>query len=193
MPARDDERLIRDCLDGDESAWNELIERYAPLIWSIPRRYGLKSAAAEDVFADVCLILVRSLKNIRDPKALPKWIIQATTRATWEAGRRETRHKSEDLPELTGAAPPGEFVEALEAEHHVRRALAGISERCRRLLELLYFDTETPSYDDIAAKMAMPRGSLGPTRRRCLDKMREKLPAALAGDVSGRGQAPPEK
>lgn len=187
MPAHDDASLIAACNRGDETAWDELIERYAPLILSIPRRYGLRAQTVEDVFADVCLALVRSLATLRDPATLPAWLIRTTTRATWDHGKKEARHRATELPELTGSAPPDEFVESLEAEHCVRRALAAISERCRTLLELLYFRASSPSYDDIAEALAIPRGSIGPTRRRCMDKMRSFLPKTLAGDVSGDG------
>ncbi len=176
-----DAALVQRCRDGDEAAWEVLIERYAPLILSIPRRYGLRAALTDDVFADVCLALVKNLGKVRDPKSLPQWIIRTTTRATWDVAKKAKTKPPEDLPPLTGAVPPDEFVAALEEEHLVRQALAGISERCRRLLDLLYFAAPTPSYDDVAVAMGMPRGSLGPTRRRCLDRMRTLLVSKTAG------------
>jgi RNA polymerase sigma factor (sigma-70 family) len=186
MATRQDEELVRGCLEGDEQAWAELVERYSSLILSVPRRYGLPAAACDDVFSEVCLALVRALGALRDAKALPQWLIRTATRATWEASRRQARFASPpELPPLTGASPPVEFVSLLEEEQLVRGALAQISERCRRLLELLYFAAPTPSYDEIAQRMDMPRGSLGPTRRRCLESMRKNLSPDLGGDVSG--------
>jgi RNA polymerase sigma factor (sigma-70 family) len=190
MAAPTDPELVRRCLDGDEAAWELLIDRYGALILSIPRRYGLRAAQADDVFADVCLALVRSLARLRDPQTLAKWLIMTTTRATWEAARKAKVAPPDDLPPLTGAAPPDEVVEGLEKEQLVRDALAEVPDRCRRLLELLYFTVPEPSYDEIAKEMDMPRGSLGPTRRRCLDKMRSHLEPALGGDVSGKRGAP---
>ena len=186
-----DTDLLAACRDGDEAAWNALVERYAPLILSIPRRYGLRAAEADDVFAEVCLALVRSLASLRDPKALPQWLIRTATRATWESSRKSKRKPPEDLPPLTGAAPPDEFITLLEEEQMVRDALAAIGERCRKLLELLYFVAPTPSYDQVADEMDMPRGSLGPTRRRCMDRMRQRLEPSLGGDVSRRRPRPP--
>lgn len=181
MPAGDNEELLRRCAAGDEDAWRELVELFAPLILSIPRRYGLKAALAEDVFADVCLALVRSLPKIRDPKALPAWLIRTTTRATWDTARKaKVLLSAEGLPELTGAAPPDEFVNAREEAHLVREALTQVPPRCRELLELLYFKAPAPSYDDIARDLDVPRGSIGPTRRRCLEKLRRSLPPTLA-------------
>jgi DNA-directed RNA polymerase specialized sigma24 family protein len=85
-----DAELLRACHSGDEAAWDALIERYAALILSIPSRYGLRAAERDDVFAEVCLILVRSLATIRDPRSLPKWLIRTTTRATWTRTRTAT-------------------------------------------------------------------------------------------------------
>ena len=187
-----DEDLLRRCRDGDDDAWRALVERYGALVLSVPRRYGLKAAAADDVFADVCLALVRALPAIRDAKALPQWLIRTATRATWEAARKAKAAPPEDLPPLTGAAPPDAFVSLLEEEQVVREGLALISERCRKLLDLLYFKASTPSYDDVAKRMKMPRGSLGPTRRRCLQKLRE-IVAPRLGEVSGGSGGPPRR
>ena len=191
MDEATDTELLTRCRAGDEEAWRVLVARYGPLILSVPRRYGLRAAPSDDVFAEVCLALVRALPKLRDPQALPKWLIRTATRATWEAARKARLKPPSDLPALTGAAPPDEFVELLEEEQLVRDALARISERCRELLTLLYFRAPTPSYDEVADAMGMPRGSLGPTRGRCLDKLRRELEPKLRPDVSVRGGGPP--
>lgn len=190
MPTRTDVQLVDACRAGDEDAWAHLIERYSALIASIPRRYRLSEDLVEEVFAEVCAILFRSLAGIRDAQALPRWVARTATRATWEIARRARRSLPPEMPELTGAAPPDELVAAFEEEQIVRRALAAIPEKCRRLLRLLYFDPSAPSYDEIAHRMKVPRGSLGPTRRRCLDRLRDRLPPRLGGDVSERGRGP---
>jgi RNA polymerase sigma factor (sigma-70 family) len=191
MADRSDAELLRACHSGDEAAWDALIERYAALILSIPSRYGLRAAERDDVFAEVCLILVRSLATIRDPRSLPKWLIRTTTRATWEFARKQHREPPPDLPPLTGAAPPEDFLALVEEEHLVREALRRLGERCRKLLVLLYFEPRSLSYDEIARRMSMPRGSLGPTRRRCLDRMRADLEPRLGGHVSSTDSRPP--
>jgi RNA polymerase sigma factor (sigma-70 family) len=183
--------LLARCRGGDEEAWRLLVERYAPLILSIPRRYGLRAAQADDVFADVCLALVRALSGLRDPKALPQWLIRTTSRATWEVARKAKVKPPDDLPPLTGAAPPEEVMSQWEEEQLVRDALAALPERCRKLLTLLYFDSPGSSYDEVAAMMGMPRGSLGPTRSRCLEKLRQYLEPKLDWDVSGGTGRPP--
>lgn len=192
MTEPNDHSLVRACRDGDEGAWSALVARYAPLIQSVPRRYGFDASEVEDVFAEVCVVLVRSLDSLRDVQALPAWLIRVSTRATWEHARRSKRSRAQELPELTGAGPPDAFIETLEAEELVRGALRHISERCRRLLELLYFEPEALSYDEVALRLDVPRGSLGPTRKRCLERMRAELPAHLGGDVSETGQRPPK-
>lgn len=171
-----DTDLLARCRADDQDAWKTLVERYAALVLSIPRRYGLRPDRAEDVFGEVCVALVKALPQIRDGQALPQWLIRTATRATWEAARKDrVASTPDDLPPLTGAAPPDEAVAALEEEHRVRTALGRITARCRKLLTLLYFAPETPSYDDVAKEMKMPRGSLGPTRARCLEKLREEI------------------
>ena len=188
---RPDAQLVQACRAGDEDAWSELVQRYAPLILSVPRRYGLKAAQSEDVFAEVCLALVKSLPSLRDPAALPAWLIRTASRATWETARKAKLTTNPELPPLTGSAPPVDFVEALEEEHLVRQSLAHLSERCRKLLTQLYFTEPAPDYDALAVTMGMPRGSLGPTRRRCLDRMRKWLEPRLGGDVSSGLARPP--
>jgi RNA polymerase sigma factor (sigma-70 family) len=124
----------------------------------------------------VCVALVKSLDSIRDGQAFPQWLIRTATRATWEAARKDrVAMTPDDMPPLTGAAPPDEMVAALEEEQRVRAALAQLAERCRKLLALLYFTVPTPDYDEVARRLKMPRGSLGPTRARCLDKLRGHL------------------
>jgi RNA polymerase sigma factor (sigma-70 family) len=176
QPHPSDTDLLARCRADDQDAWKILVERYAALVLSVPRRYGLRPERAEDVFGEVCVALVKALPSIRDGQALPQWLIKTATRATWEAARKDrVAMTPDDMPPLTGAAPPDEMVAALEEEQRVRGALSRIAERCRKLLTLLYFTAPTPSYDDVARIMKVPRGSLGPTRARCLDKLREEL------------------
>jgi len=171
-----DTDLLARCRADDQDAWKILVERYAALVLSVPRRYGLRPERAEDVFGEVCVALVKALPQIRDGQALPQWLIRTATRATWEAARKDrVAMTPDDLPPLTGAAPPDELIAAFEEEHRVRAALKRIAARCRKLLTILYFTPETPSYDDVAREMKMPRGSLGPTRARCLEKLRAEL------------------
>jgi len=182
--------LLARCRAGDQEAWRALLERFGALILSVPRRYGLDASRSDDVFAEVCLALVKALPSLRDPQALPQWLLRTAARATWEVARKWKPEEPAALLPLAGGALPAEQAALLEEEQAVRDALREVPERCRELLRLLYFAVPEPSYDEIARKLKVPRGSLGPTRRRCLEKLRGLLAERLGGDVSGGSRAP---
>ena len=77
-------QLVEACRAGEEAAWTQLVERYSALIVSVPRRYGFSEDLVEEVFSEVCLVLVKSLAGVRDAQALPRWIVRTTTRTSWE-------------------------------------------------------------------------------------------------------------
>jgi RNA polymerase sigma factor (sigma-70 family) len=177
--------------NGDEQAWDALVERYAPLIWSICRRHGLGDAAAEDVGQNVWLKLAGQLEKIRLPAALPGWLATTTRR---ECGRiRRVRPGARD----TGQAPGAETIpdddartaedELLAAERHaaLREAFADLPPCCQQLLALLT-ENPPPSYAQISARLGLPAGSIGPNRGRCLDKLR-RHPAIAALTNPGSG------
>jgi len=179
--------LVTRARNGDTQAWHALVERYAPLIWSICRRYRLGQADAEDVGQDIWLHLVRHLDTVRDPAALPGWLATTTRR---ECGRilRAARR-----PHDAGRAPDAETIpdeqtvtaeqELLAAERHaaLREALAQLPPCCQQLITLLLEDPPM-SYAEISARLGVPVGSIGPNRGRCLDKLRRHPAiAALTG------------
>jgi RNA polymerase sigma factor (sigma-70 family) len=176
------------CREKDKAAWKLLVERYAALILSVPRRYGLPQERAEDVLGEVSVALVKALGSIGDGQ-VPRWLIRTVTLRTSEAARKDrVTMTPDDMPPLTGAAPTDEMVAALEEEQRIREALARIGERCRKLLVPLYFGTGAAE---------APRGKPGS----CLDKLRQELGglpvpgddaaghpdfAALLGHLAGR-------
>ena len=176
--------LVTRARNGDKQAWNALVERYAPLIWSICRRHRLDGADANDVGQSVWLLLVDHLGNLRDPAALPGWLATTTRR---ECGRVLRAARG---PLTAGHAPdwetlPGEQAttadqELLTAERHaaLRQALLELSPDCQQLIALLTADPPEP-YAQISARLGIPVSSIGPTRRRCLDKLR-RHPAIAA-------------
>jgi RNA polymerase sigma factor (sigma-70 family) len=176
--------LVTRARNGDTQAWHALVERYAPLIWSICRRYRLGQADAEDVGQDIWLHLVRHLDTVRDPAALPGWL--ATT-ARRECGRKV---RAAAGPHAAGSVLDAEILpdnraatadqELLEAERHaaLREALAVLPPSGRQLIAMLTADPPVP-YTEISARLGIPVGSIGPTRRRYLDKMRRQ-PAIAA-------------
>jgi RNA polymerase sigma factor (sigma-70 family) len=170
--------------DGDQRAWDAIVERYAPLVWSICRRYRLVGADAGDASQAVWLQLVDHLGQIRDPAALPGWLATTTRR---ECGRivHAARRTSppgrvldaEDIPDSLAARADDEL---LRAERHaaLREALAHLPPPCQHLIALLVEDPPLP-YAQISARLGIPVGSIGPSRSRCLDKLR-RYPAIAA-------------
>src|SRR6516162_2041260 len=176
--------LVARAKDGDRQAWNTLVERYAPLIWSICRRHRLGRADADDVGQSVWLRLVDQLDRVRDPAALPGWLATTARRECLRVlcatqGPRATLYARdvESLPdERAGLADQG----LLAAERHaaLREAFGQLPPNGQQLMALLIADPPLP-YADISAQLGIPVGSIGPNRSRYLDKMR-RHPAIAA-------------
>lgn len=179
-----DEMLVLKCRSGDNDAWETLVHRYQRLIYAIPRRSGLGEDLAAEVFQRVFATLVEKIDRIENPSRLGAWLVTTARRETWRLSRRESTYRpfpgdssDSDIEfEVPDNAPlPGEDLQRLEAQHSIRTAVANLDERCRTLLTLLFFRAETPPYADIAAQLGTSEGSIGPTRARCLQKMRRLL------------------
>jgi RNA polymerase sigma factor (sigma-70 family) len=168
---------------GDHQAWDRIVERYAPLVWSICRRYRLNGTDGNDVGQNVWLRLVDQLANLREPAALPGWLAtttrreclrvlraapQSASRQIWDAGNLPDDHN--------GSAERG----LLTAERNaaLRQAFGDLPPCCQRLLALLIQDPPLP-YTQISVMLGRPIGSLGPSRARCLGKLR-RHPAIAA-------------
>ena len=170
MPASDRE-LIDSCLQGDQNAWTELIHRYQRLIYSVARKLCPQPEDVGDVFQRVCLDLFQSLKSLRNDRTLPAWLITVTKRRAY-AVLRATR---ENIPIEDYLAENNPHVEAVGQEFLLERAVEELPERCQSLLRLLYFDPQSPSYEVVSSRLGMPVASIGPTRARCLEKLRKLL------------------
>lgn len=173
--------LVERARDGDQTAWDQIVERYAPLVWSLCQRYHLARADADDVGACVWLRLVEKLDTIREPAALPGWLATTTRRECLRLLQAKHRELPvEDHQRLVDDANPAADDWLLTQERYIalRIAYAGLSERCRQLLDLLFADPVTP-YEEISARLGMPVGAIGPTRQRCLGKLRSS-PALAA-------------
>ncbi len=178
-----DDHLVRACLQGDSHAWETLIGRYERLIYAIPRRSGMDTDQAADVFQDVCLALHRGLPKLKSSRALTTWIQRTTQRITRDHRVKAARTSSLDearetggVPELADPSPlTPDVLEELEIQHHLRAQLARMDERCRRLLLMLFYTDPQPSYTEIARELGIAGGSVGPTRARCFEKLRKNL------------------
>lgn len=179
---RTDEQLLLACRRSDESAWEALVRRYQRLIYAVPRRAGLDEDAASEIFQDVFATLLENVESIEQPSRLQAWLVTTAKRKTWRAiGRaKNTRGFSLDdadggegeLYSLADETPlPDAALQQLEEQHLVRAALEALDERCRKLLQMLFYQTEPPPYSEIAAALGTSEGSIGPTRARCLKKL----------------------
>jgi RNA polymerase sigma factor (sigma-70 family) len=165
--------LVTRAQAGDASAWDAIVDRYAALVWSLCRRYGLQGTDADDVAGTVWLRLVERLDTLREPAALPGWLARTTVNECLNLLRTRRRQIPVDDPEL-GDSPVGGTEEGLlveERHHALRLALAELPERCRRLLTLLFAEPP-PSYEEIGARLDLPIGAIGPNRGRCLERLR---------------------
>jgi RNA polymerase sigma factor (sigma-70 family) len=176
--------LIAAARGGDRRAWDALVERYAPLVWSICRRHRLSQADAEDVGQSIWLRLVDQLDKIREPAALPGWL-STTTRRECQRVRSHAMACSpaaawaldaDCLRDERASAEQG----LLAAERHaaLREAFTQLPPDGQQLIALLIADPPLP-YAEISARLGIPVGSIGPTRGRCLDRMR-RHPALAA-------------
>jgi RNA polymerase sigma factor (sigma-70 family) len=186
-PVRDDlavVHLVTRASDGDKQAWDALIERYAPLIWSICRQYRLGDADADDAAQRVWLQLVNHLDGLRDPTALPGWLSTTAhrecSRVRRTAARPDTTGYVVDADTLPDERTTAADQELLKAERHaaLREAFAALPLSGQRLLAMLTADPPVP-YAEISAMLGIPVGSIGPTRRRYLGKLR-RHPAIAA-------------
>jgi RNA polymerase sigma factor (sigma-70 family) len=176
--------LVTRARKGDQQAWDAIVERYAPLIWSICRRYRLDRADAEDVGQRIWLQFVHHLDAIREPAALPGWLATTTRRecsrvARAARGPQAAGHLLDETIADAQAATAAEQ-ELLAAERHaaLHEALTCLSPARQELMAVLIEDPPVP-YAEISARLGIPVSSIGPTRRRCLDQLR-RHPAIAA-------------
>lgn len=180
-----DRELLIACREGDESSWQALVDRYQRLIYAIPRRAGLSEDQAGDVFQEVFATLLQKLNDITDPDRLHAWLVTTARRKTWRLISKERLRRpgvaddeesdDESAAVVDNAPLPDETLVRLEEQHRIRAALMALDERCQKLLSLLYYRPEPPSYAEIATAFGTSEGSIGPTRARCLKKMLQLL------------------
>lgn len=185
--------LVEAARDGDKRAWDTIVDRYAPLVWSVCRRYDLSPADAEDVGGNVWLLLIEHLAAIRQPAALPGWIATTTQRACFRLLRGKNRQipvdEVYDTDRTDDAGPPVDD-RLLREERRIalRTAFRELPPRCQELLAMLFRDPPTP-YQEISAAIGMKVPSIGPTRMRCLDRLRQQPALAAFADGSAAGSS----
>ena len=165
--------------EGRTEAMGELVELLTPLLWQVARSHGCAAHAAEDAVQEVWLRLVDHAGDVREPLAVLGWLVVAVKREAWRDGRQARRSTYDE----TGTVDPGEVGEdpetltiLTERQRTLWAAVGDLPDRCRVLLRLVAF-VDRPDYDQVSTALGMPRGSIGPTRGRCLDKLRRSLAA----------------
>jgi RNA polymerase sigma factor (sigma-70 family) len=184
--------LVAGALGGDSDAWNGLVVRYAPLIVSILRRYGIYGADADDISQIVWLRLLEHLHSLREPRALPRWLVTTTRNESMRWLRNAQRIRpsdpqAEDFTQLSDGVELDAEVLLAERRSVLLAALAELPTRQRELLLLLLVDPPV-SYEEISRRLDMPIGSIGPTRARALRELRNSPAiAALFDRTEERG------
>ena len=176
--ARTDEQLIKGCLDGDSEAWSALIDKYKNLIYSVPVRLGMHQDAG-DIFQAVCVNLLSNLSQLREHRALPKWLMKTSYHQCLRYQRAAsclTELDPEDAENAQDtAALPEEMLVQLEDEQALRDAITEMPARCERMIHMLFFESPVRPYAEIASELGLATGSIGFIRGRCLARLRKHL------------------
>ena len=175
-----DRDLILDCRRGDLGAWQRLLDRYERLVFSVPRRYGLSREDAADITQLTFTILLQSMDTLSEDSTLGAWLTTVARRHTWRLLDRKRREEagwygssSESISML--ANTDTDDVKRWELTEWLDHGLSLVSKPCRDLLSALYLDPKQPTYAEVAARLGMAVGSVGPTRIRCLKRLRRVL------------------
>ena len=177
--AWNDTRLVKECLSGNEDAWSLLIDKYKALIYSIPVKYNLAPYEAADVFQATCTELLIRLPELREPRALPKWLMQVAHHECYRLKRMNQRVVSRDaepnLPEPEIPPVAESIVQQTQEEQMLREAMTALTPQCLRLVELLFFETPARPYTEVAAELGLAVGSIGFTRQKCMERLKRQL------------------
>ncbi len=176
--SREDEILIRECLNGNDQAWSALIDKYKNLLFSIPIKYGLPPDDANEIFQAVCLTLLRELPQLWEPRALAAWLIRTAAHQCKRHRRDQQWYADDPVDENLDAGTdqlPDKLLQELEREQILREAIKEQPPECRKLIDFLFFKDPPLRYDEAAQALGMAKGSVGATRIRCLEKLRRSL------------------
>lgn len=158
-----------------------MVDGLQSLVYSVPRRMGLSPEDCEDVFQDTFLSLLKNLDRIQDPMALPRWLGVTASNFSLQVVRAKGRTPQQDLADISleemiaaDEQAADKSAEAAAEADLARAAIESLPEKCRRLLTLLFFE-EKMDYQSVAETLGIPIGAIGPTRARCLEKVRVRL------------------
>jgi len=174
-----DERLVSECLNGSQEAWSALIDKYKNLIYSIPVKLRMYDDAP-DIFQAVFLDLLSSLDQLREPRALPKWLMQTCYHKCLQYRRKAekqplTNEAGEELQIVSDQPLPEDMLTELEKEQTVRDAISQLNPRCEQMVRMLFFENPPRPYEDVARELGVATGSIGFIRGRCLRRLKKQL------------------
>lgn len=181
-----DDALLKQCRSGHQAAWSTLVRRFQRLVYTVPCRAGLASEAADDVFQSTFSRLFKHLDRIEDGSRIRAWLVTTAKRETLDAldalkrTAARTQSSAEDDDALLNQVPdlqalPEAVLSALQQHDRVRAAVDRLDPRSRQFVELVFLQDEPLPYSDIARRLGISEGSIGPTRARCLAKLRALL------------------
>jgi RNA polymerase sigma factor (sigma-70 family) len=176
--ARSDEDLVKACLNGSEDAWGALIEKYRNLVYSVPMKYRMTPEDAADIFQAVWTDLFTELPRLRSPGALKSWLITVAGHKCYQWKRKQVARNvvSEACPEPADTqATFVDWRQQVEREQILRDAMLGLSDRCREMMRLLFYQQPPLPYKEVGARLGLAEGSIGFIRGRCLSKLRTAL------------------
>lgn len=175
----EDEQLVQACLNGDEKAWNRLIDKYKRLIYSVPVKYGLTPDDAADIFQNVCVDLFTNLSKLRKIESIRSWLITVATHKCFHYKKQQRQDveldamEQEMAEELAPAAP--QVMQEVQEEQAVRDAIQRLSPRCAELVKMLFFEQPPLPYTEVAQRLGLATGSIGFIRGRCLNRLQKIL------------------
>ncbi len=165
-------------VDGNQEAWATIVKRYQALVYAVATRVGLSQMEAADCFQQTWVLLYNNRKKLNDPSRLSSWLVTTAKREALRIRRRagvdpgaedERQEPSDESPN------PEEYLLATEKQAQLEIAIDQLDDRCRRLVEAFFFADEEKSYEQIAADLGLAFNSLGPIRRRCLERLKKLL------------------
>ncbi|HXB21232.1 MAG TPA: sigma-70 family RNA polymerase sigma factor [Candidatus Solibacter sp.] len=174
----EDQKLVQECLQGDEQAWGKLIDKYKRLIYSVPVKFGFRPEDASDIFQTVCIDLFTNLRNLRKVESLRSWLVTVTTHKCfhWKKQQRqdvELDALEQEIVEDLAAAP--EMLQEIQQEQIVRDAIDRLPPRCAEMVRLLFFEQPPLPYTEVAKRLGLATGSIGFIRGRCLTRLHKVL------------------
>ncbi len=170
-------QLWQKVLDGDSNAWATIVKRYQSLVYTVATRSGLSQVDAADCFQQTWILLYNNRKKLQDPTRLSAWLVTTAKREAFRIKRRAGSDPGDDssYEQVDSSRLPDEDLLELEKQAHLESAIAQLEPRCRKLVDAFFFADEEQSYEQIAKSLGIASNSLGPIRRRCLERLKRIL------------------